>query len=44
MIRPSAQFKISCFEKDKSKLVDLYDMGVKDATTLMPKLLEFLEK
>jgi len=44
MIRPSTQFKISCFEKDKSKLVDLYDMGVKDATTLMPKLLEFLEK
>ena len=44
MIRPSAEFKISRLEKDKSKLVELYDMGVKDATALMPKLLEFLEK
>lgn len=43
MIRPSETFNISRLEKDKSKLVKLYDMGVKDATALMPKLLEFLE-
>jgi len=42
LVRPSAPFKISRLEKDKSKLVELYDMGVKDATALMPKLLEFL--
>lgn len=44
MIRPSESFKIDRLEKDKSKLVKLYDLGVKDATTLMPKLLAFLEK
>jgi predicted patatin/cPLA2 family phospholipase len=44
MIRPSESFKIDRLEKDKSKLVKLYDLGVKDATALMPKLLAFLEK
>jgi predicted patatin/cPLA2 family phospholipase len=31
-------------EKDKSKLVKLYDMGVRDMKALMPSLMEFLEK
>jgi predicted patatin/cPLA2 family phospholipase len=43
-IRPSESFDISRLEKDKSKLVKLYDLGVKDAIALMPKLKEFLEK
>lgn len=42
-IRPSEPFKIDRLEKDKSKLVKLYDLGVKDATALMPSLLNFLE-
>ena len=41
-IRPSESFEISRLEKDKSKLVKLYDLGVKDATALMPQLMEFL--
>lgn len=41
-IRPSESFDISRLEKDKSKLVKLYDLGVKDATALMPQLMEFL--
>lgn len=44
IIRPSSNFKISRLEKDKSKLVELYDMGVRDAQALMPRLMEFLEK
>ena len=42
-IRPSESFKIDRLEKDKSKLVKLYDLGVKDGTALLPKLIEFLE-
>ena len=42
-IRPSEPFKIDRLEKDKSKLVKLYDLGVKDATALLPSLKEFLE-
>lgn len=42
MIRPSASFKISRLEKEKSKLEELYDMGVKDATNQMPALLKFM--
>ena len=42
-IRPSESFDIDRLEKDKPKLVKLYDLGVKDATALMPKLLNFLE-
>ena len=42
-IRPSESFEISRLEKDKSKLVKLYDLGVKDATALMPQLKEFLK-
>jgi predicted patatin/cPLA2 family phospholipase len=43
-IRPSAQLNVARLEKDKSKLARLYDLGVKDATALMPKLIEFLER
>ncbi len=43
-IRPSESFDISRLEKDKSKLARLYDLGVKDATALMPKLKDFLEE
>lgn len=42
-IRPSESFEIDRLEKDKSKLVKLYDLGVKDATALLPRLMEFLE-
>lgn len=42
-IRPSENFEIDRLEKDKSKLVGLYDMGIRDATALMPQLMEFLE-
>ena len=42
-IRPSEPFKIDRLEKDKSKLVKLYDLGIKDMTALMPRLLNFLE-
>lgn len=42
IVRPSTSFKISRLEKDKSKLIKLYDLGVKDATIALPKLLEFL--
>lgn len=42
-IRPSESFEIDRLEKDKSKLVKLYDLGVKDATALMPSLKEFLK-
>lgn len=42
-IRPSESFDISRLEKDKSKLARLYDLGVKDMTALMPRLLNFLE-
>lgn len=42
-IRPSESFEIDRLEKDKSKLVKLYDLGVKDATALLPRLIEFLE-
>lgn len=42
-IRPSESFDISRLEKDKSKLVRLYDLGVKDMTALMPRLMEFLD-
>lgn len=41
-IRPSESFDISRLEKDKSKLARLYDLGVKDMTALMPRLMEFL--
>jgi predicted patatin/cPLA2 family phospholipase len=43
-IRPTETFDISRLEKDKSKLVKLYDMGVRDMKALMPSLMEFLEK
>ena len=42
-IRPSESFDIDRLEKDKSKLVKLYDLGVKDAIRLMPQLMEFLK-
>ena len=42
-IRPSENLEIDRLEKDKSKLVKLYDLGVKDATRLMPQLKEFLK-
>ncbi len=42
-IRPSESFDISRLEKDKSKLARLYDLGVKDMTALMPRLMEFLD-
>lgn len=44
MIRPSESFKISRLEKDKSKLVELYEMGVRDAQALMPRLKTFLDE
>ena len=43
-IRPSAQLNVARLEKDKSKLARLYDLGVKDATAIMPELIKFLEK
>lgn len=43
-IRPTETFDISRLEKDKSKLVKLYDMGVRDMKALMPSLMKFLEK
>ncbi|MCQ2104990.1 MAG: patatin family protein [Fibrobacter sp.] len=42
VFRPSEPFKISRIEKDASKLVELYKMGLKDGEANMPRLKEFL--
>lgn len=43
VFRPSVPLEIDRLEKDKSKLVKLYEIGVKDARERMPELLKFLE-
>lgn len=43
VFRPSEPFKISRIEKDASKLVELYKMGLKDGEANMPALKRFLE-
>ena len=44
VFRPSEAMHISRLEKDKSKLVDLYNLGRKDVKARMDALLNFLEK
>ena len=44
VFRPSEAMHISRLEKDKSKLVDLYNLGRKDVNARLDALLNFLEK
>jgi predicted patatin/cPLA2 family phospholipase len=43
IIRPSADLKVSRVEKNKEKLLKLYNLGLEDARVLLPRLGEFLE-
>lgn len=44
VFRPSVDMKIGRLENNTDKLVELYNLGVKDAEANMPALMEFLEK
>lgn len=43
VFRPSEPFQISRLEKDTNKLVELYEMGLRDGKRLLPQLMEFLK-
>ncbi len=44
VFRPSQSFQISRVEKDKSKLVRLYELGLQDAQNALPQLNDFLNQ
>ena len=44
VIRPSVPLEVSRFEKDKNKLVEIYNRGYEDANALCEELIKFLSK
>lgn len=42
LIRPSAPIRIGRCENDPKRLMEVYNLGLRDAQTLLPKLKEFL--
>ena len=42
VIRPSKQININIIERDKNKLQNVYDLGVKDANKNIKKLKKYL--